>query len=95
MVSYVSGASGAVDIETQQTSTFHQFLVNWANIKFTSCEAGNASNFAAAAIKVVDLINGSIHTVTGVSPTKIPDKGYGPQGAFVTWRLAAANVVTQ
>lgn len=95
MVSYVSGASGYIDIETQQTSALHQFLVNWANIKFTQSEAGNSSNFAAAAVKVVDLINGSIHTLTGVSPLKIPDKPYGPSGGFVTWKLMAANVVTQ
>ncbi len=95
MVSYVSGASGAVEIETQQTSSLHQFLVNWANIKFTESEAGNATNFAAAAVKVVDLINGSIHTLTGCSPTKIPNKPYGAQGDFVTWRIMAANVVTQ
>jgi hypothetical protein len=95
MVSYVSGASGSIDIETQQTSLLHQFLVNWANVKFTLSEHQNSSSFAAAAVKVVDLINGSTHTLTGVSPTKIPDKPYGPSGSFVTWRLMAANVVTQ
>lgn len=95
MVSYVSGASGLIEIETQQTSSLHQFLINWANIKFTESENGNAIRFAAAAVKVVDLINGAIHTLTGVSPTKIPDKPYGPSGGFVTWRLMAANVVTQ
>jgi hypothetical protein len=95
MVSYVSGASGSAEIETQQTSSLHQFLLNWANVKFTQCENGNASNFAAAALKVVDLINGSIHTLSGVSPLKVPDKPYGPSGGFVTWKLMAANVSQQ
>jgi len=95
MVSYVSGAGGAIDIEVQQTSSLHQFLVVWANIKFTESDAGNAANFAAAAIKIVDLLSGAMHTLTGVFPTKIPDKPYGPSGASVTWRLMAANVVTQ
>lgn len=95
MISYVSGQSGAVEIETQQTSSLHAFLLNWANVKFTQAENQNAANFAAAAVKVVDLINGSIHTLTGVSPLKIPDKGYGASGAMVTWRLMAANVVNQ
>ena len=95
MVSYVSGAAGSIDIEVQQTSTLHQFLVLWANVKFTEADAGNASNFAAAAIKVIDLLSGAMHTLTGVFPTKIPDKPYGPSGASVTWRLMAANVVTQ
>jgi hypothetical protein len=95
LVSYVSGASGGLDIEVQQTSSLHQYLVNWANIKFTLAEAGDASTFAAAAWKVQDTISGASHTLTGVFPTKIPDKPYGPTGASVTWRLGAANVVTQ
>lgn len=95
MVSYISGASGGFEIETQQTSSFHEFLVNWANIKFTQSENGGGATFASAAVKVVDLINGSIHTLTGVSPTKIPDKIYAAAGGFVTWKLMAANAVTQ
>jgi hypothetical protein len=95
MVSYVSGASGALEIETQQQSSLHQFLVNWANIKFTQAENLDAANFAAAAVKIQDLLSGAIHTLTGVSPMKIPDKGYGASGAAVTWRLMCAQVVTQ
>ena len=94
MVSYISGASGALEIETQQTSSLHAFLVNWANVKFTEAENQDAINFAAAAVNVVDTLNGAVHTLTGVSPMKIPDKGYGASGAMVTWRLPAANVVT-
>ena len=93
MVSYVSGESGFIDIETQQNSTLHQFLLNWANIKFVLSENQNAEFFAAAAVKVLDLISGSTHILTGVSPAKIPDKPYGPAGGMVTWKLMAANVV--
>lgn len=92
MVSYVPGSNGSLDIECQQTSTLHAFLVNWANVKFTNANLGNALNFAAAAVKIVDTLSGAVHTLTGVSPTKIPDKGYGPQGATVTWHLMAAHV---
>jgi hypothetical protein len=95
MVSYVSGASGALEIETQQQSSLHQFLVNWANIKFTQAENLDAANFAAAAVKIQDLLSGAIHTLTGVSPMKIPDKGYGASGAAITWRLMCAQVTTQ
>ncbi len=95
MVSYVSGSSGAIDIEMQQNSPLHEFLVNWANVKFTESDIGDASNFAAAAIKVIDLLSGAVHTLTGVSPTKIPDKSYGPAGQMVTWHLMAANNETQ
>jgi Protein of unknown function (DUF3277) len=95
MVSYVSGASGYAEFECQQNSSLNQFLVNWANAKFTESEGGGAQFFAAASIKIVDLLSGANHTLTGVSPLKIPDKPYGPSGASVTWRLMAANVVTQ
>jgi hypothetical protein len=95
MVSYVSGASGGAQIECQQNSSLHQFLVNWANAKFTESENGGAALFAGAAIKVVDTLSGASHTLTGVSPLKIPDKPYGPAGQSVTWDLPAAQVVTQ
>lgn len=96
MVSYVSGASGSFEVECQQNSSLHEFLVNWANLKFTESElGGGAINFAAAAIKVVDLLSGANHTLTGVSPLKIPDKPYGASGASVTWHLMAALAVQQ
>jgi len=94
MVSYVSGSNGSFTFETQQNSTLHQFLVNWANIKFTLSENQNAQRFATGAIKVVDLLSGATHILTGVTPQKIPDKPYGPSGGFVTWKLMAANVIT-
>jgi len=95
MVSYVSGASGSFEVECQQNSSLHSFLINWANTKFTESENGGAALFAAAAIKVIDLLSGATHILTGVSPLKIPDKPYGPAGASVTWRLMAADVVNQ
>jgi hypothetical protein len=95
MVSYVSGAPGSIDIECQQNSSLNQFLVNWANTKFTQSETGQAQNFAAASLKIQDLLSGASHVATGVSPLKIPDKPYGPAGASVSWRLMAAQIVTQ
>jgi hypothetical protein len=95
MVSYVSGASGYAEIECQQNSSLNEFLVAWANAKFTESENGQANNFASAVLTVQDLLSGARHILTGVSPLKIPDKPYGPSGASVTWRLMAANVVTQ
>jgi hypothetical protein len=95
MISYISGASGSAELECQQNSSLHEFLVNWANIKYTQAESGNGANYASAALKVIDLINGAIHTLTGISPAKIPDKNYTAAGGMVTWRLMAGNVVTQ
>ena len=95
MVSYTSGSNASVEIECQQNSSLHTFLVLWANIKFTNAENGNAANFAGAAMKVVDLLSSASHILTGISPLKIPDKPYGPTGSSVTWRLMAANAVQQ
>lgn len=95
MVSYIAGANGGMQIETQQTSSLHQFLTNWANVKFTNMDNGNGKNFAAAAAKVQDLLTGESKTLTGVFPVKIPDVPYGDRGASVTWQLLAANVVSQ
>jgi len=94
MVSYVAGASGAAEIECQQNSTLNLFLIQWANTKFTQSETGGAANFAAASLRILDTLSGARHTLTGISPLKVPDKSYGPAGASVTWRLMAANVVS-
>jgi hypothetical protein len=95
MVSYVSGANGSLNMEMQQQSSLHIFLTNWANTVFTEAENGNAANFAAAAVKIVDLLTGQQKTLTGVFPMKIPDVPFGAAGGNVTWRLLAANVASQ
>lgn len=92
MVSYVAGQSGAAEIECQQNSTLNLFLIDWANAKFTKAENGGAAEFAAASLRILDTLSGARHTLTGVSPLKIPDKAYGPAGASVTWRLMSAQV---
>ena len=91
MISYVAGASGGADIVMQQTSSFDEYLNNWANTKFTNAENGNADNFGAAAIKVTDTLSGKTKTLTGVFPTKIPDYPVGNTGADITWAILAAK----
>lgn len=93
MVSYISGASATLEIECQQNSSLHEFLLAWANTKFTNSENADSVGFAAAAVKITDLLSGATHILTGISPSKIPDKPYGPSGASVTWRLMCANAV--
>lgn len=95
MISYISGANGGADIEMQQTSSFHAFLTNWANTKFTNAENGNAENFGAAAIRIQNLLTGQTKTLTGVFPVKVPDEPLGTSGASVTWAILAANVANQ
>jgi Protein of unknown function (DUF3277) len=94
MISYISNETGSVDIEVQQNSPLHDFLVNWANIVFVAAENGNLSTFASAAVAINSTLDGSAHVLTGVSPTKIPDKTYAAQGQKLTWTLMAAQVTT-
>src|SRR5579872_2486451 len=41
MVSYVAGDPGFLDIEVQQTSELHAFLLNWFNTVKTAADAGD------------------------------------------------------
>jgi len=95
MVSYVAGANGGADIEMQQNSEMDEFLTSWANLVMMLADQGDASQFAAAAIRLKDTLSGQSKTLTGVFPVKIPDKSFGREGGNVTWRLLAANVLNQ
>jgi hypothetical protein len=95
MISYVSGAPAYLDIECQQNSSLQEFLVDWANTKYTEGELGDLTTYAAASIFFTDTISGATHILTGVAPLKIPDKSYGPTGGSVTWKLMAANAVQE
>ena len=65
MVSYIAGANGSADIEMQQQSTLHLFLTNWANTVFTLADNGDASDFAAAALRLRDINTGQAKTPGG------------------------------
>jgi len=95
MVSAVAGAPGSLQVECQQNSSLHEFLLYWANTKFTNLDVGDATTFAAAAVRIADSLSGATHILTGISPLKIPEKPYGPTGASLTWHLMAANVISQ
>lgn len=92
MVSYIAGDSGGATIEVQQTSTLHDFLLGWFNAVKTSAELGAVGPWAAGILRLHNTIDGSTHTLTGVSPSKVPDKTYAAQGGRVTWSIMAARV---
>lgn len=92
MISAMVGDSGSVDIRVQQTSALHAFLLSWANAKKINLQQGNATNWAGATLTLRNIVDGSSHYCTGVSPSKIPDKTYGAQGGYVTWRLMCGDV---
>ncbi len=92
MVSFISGDNGAIDIEVQQTSELHSFLLAWYNLIKTASDLGDVSNWASAAITIRSLLDGASHVIQGLSPSKIPDKVYAAQGGKITWHLMAADV---
>lgn len=95
MVSYIPGDNGDVAIEMQQTCVLHEFLLGWFNACKTAADNGDPTNWAAATLSIRNIVDGTSHQVSGISPEKIPDKTYSVGGGNVTWRLMAARVISQ
>ena len=92
MVSFIAGDNGHIAIECQQTSAIHAFLLGWYNIIKTLAIRGDVTNWANAALSLRNIVDGSEHQLTGVSPQRIPDKTYAAQGGMITWTLMAADI---
>ena len=95
MVSYIPGDNGMCSIEVQQTSDLHDFLVSWFNLCKTAADLGDVSSWASATVSFRNVLDGSVHTLIGVSPGKMPDKVYQAQGQKITWTLPAAQVINE
>jgi Protein of unknown function (DUF3277) len=95
MVSYIAGDNGSVSIEVQQTSDLHTFLLGWFNACKTAADAGSVALWAQAAFSVRNILDGSSHAMTGVSPGKVPDKTYASQGGKITWILPCAKIINE
>lgn len=92
MPSYIAGDDGACSIEVQQTSEIHAFLLAWYNLIKTAANNGDVSNWATAVVTIRNLTDGGEHILSGVSPSKVPDKTYAAAGGKVTWVLMATDV---
>lgn len=95
MPSYVAGANGEVTIEVQQTSALHHALLALYNQLATAADGGDISNWVGSTLTFRTILDGSSHTLSGLSFQKITDKPYAARGQNVTWTLMAANVVQQ
>lgn len=95
MVSYIPGDNGTVSIEVQQTSDIHAYFLNWFNLCKTAADAGDVSNWASGALTIRNLLDQSKHTLTGISPGKVPDKVYTQRGQKITWQFPAARVINE
>lgn len=91
MVTFRAGDNGSVEIEVQQTSLLHDALLNWYNTVKTAALAGNVTQWATAAITLRNIVDQTAHQISGISPSKLPDKIYGAEGAMMTWTLMAAD----
>lgn len=93
MPSYIAGDSGDFSVEAQQTSRLHQQLLDLYNALKIAADAGDVSNWAATTISLRNITFASQHIMSGVAFSKIPDRAYEQQGARVTWRMLACNVI--
>jgi Bacteriophage KPP10, Structural protein ORF10 len=91
MVSFISGDNGSVDIEVQQTSALHNFLLDWYNRVKTAADLGDVTLWAAGSMLLRNIVDNTSHSITGISPSKLPDKVYAAQGGKITWKLMAAD----
>ncbi len=94
MPSFVAGDAGAIQIECQQTSLAHKFLVSWLNYLKTASMGGDISNWASSFGAWRNTVDGSVHQAYGISPQKIPDKSYAAQGGRVTWTLPVCSLTS-
>lgn len=91
-ITAVAGDSGTVTIECQQTSSLHKYLLLWANTVKTAMKNNDISTWASASMLLRNTVDGSTHTITGISPQNIPDKTYASAGGKVSWVLMAADI---
>jgi hypothetical protein len=92
MPSYIAGDSGSVTVEVQQTSILHQLFLALYNALKTAADNGDVTNWAAGAMSLRNIVDGSQHLLTGVAFSKIPDKTYAAQGGKITWMLQACSI---
>jgi len=93
MPSYAAGDNGTVTINVQETSILHKALLSLYNLCVLAANQDDVLGWAATSLSFTFLIDGSIHLLSGVSFSKIPDKPYQAHGARISWNLLAANVI--
>lgn len=93
--SVLSGDQGEIELQVWQTSTLHQQLMAWYNGLRAARDAGDVSQWFSGNVVVQNIVDGSMHNLKGVAPTKVPDKVYQEQAQRVTWVLVACDISSQ
>lgn len=88
MVSKLAGNNGMITIQAQQTSSLHNWLLNWYNYLYLA----DTDEWIRTAVLIRAPKMGKSHLATGVSPQKIGDMPYQAQGQRVTWALMCADI---
>lgn len=87
MISKIAGENANIDIEVQQTSGFHKWLLAYYN----AINLAPSSLWAAAQILIRDKAGESTILAIDVSPRIRASKSYQSQGQRVTWNFLAGN----
>lgn len=87
MTSKMKANNATITMTMQQTSPFHQFLLNW----FNAININTSLGWAGAVINIQSRLNGENVVAIGVAPQKRPDQPYQKQGTNVTWTFMAAD----
>lgn len=95
VISAIPGDQGEIEIEVWQTSSLQADLIQWYNALKAARDAGDVSNWATTTIFIQNIVDGSQHMATGVSPMKIPDKTYEAEAQTVNWVFRCGNIVNQ
>ena len=93
--SVLPGDQGEIELSVWQTSTLHKELLAWYNAVKAARNVGDVSPWFAGMLLIASTVDGSIHTCSGVAPSKVPDKQYQVQAQPVTWLLHACNISSE
>lgn len=88
MVSKIAGNNGSIQIQTQQTSNIHRWLL----AAYNALMVAPADQWAQMGATLRNTADGTSHLLLGISFVKIPDKVYQAQGQMVTWTLMVADI---
>ena len=93
--SWVPGEWGTIEISLYQTSTLHQELLALYNAIKAAADLGDTALAFAGTVVLISIVDGSVHTATGVGFQKVPDKAYSSQAALLTWGLLCADIINE
>jgi len=88
MVSKMAGNNGTIQIQCQQTSNLHKWLL----AAYNALLVAPTDQWAQMGAALRNTADGTSHTLIGMSFQKVPDKVYQAQGQMVTWTLMVADI---